>query len=72
MANMFSNHVNRSYMSLDELKHELGYANDRWINIFFADWTSDTLLGLATFPWDKKVFTFQGMELYWCDLSIAL
>ncbi|XP_060564363.1 LOW QUALITY PROTEIN: pappalysin-2-like [Ruditapes philippinarum] len=52
----------RGYMNIEELKMELQIAGDDVINVFFvtSSWDTDTFRGLATYPWEKNVYSTMG------------
>ncbi len=54
-------YVGRAFLNIEEYKNLLGLASDTHLNIYFAYWTMTELIGLATFPWEKEVFTTLGM-----------
>jgi len=45
-----------------EYKGILKSDNSAKLSLIFANWTNPNSIGMATFPWDKEVFTNQGME----------
>lgn len=47
-------------MSLNEYKIALGFDNAKYLNIYFADWTQEDLVGLAIFPWEHEVHSKLG------------
>ncbi|KAH9361682.1 hypothetical protein HPB48_005165 [Haemaphysalis longicornis] len=51
---------NRSYVDVKEYKELLGLDNSAHVNVLFAHWTDQDILGIATFPWDKDLFGVQG------------
>ena len=53
-------YFSRAFLSIEEYKSQLGFASDEQLNIFFAEWTIDSLIGLATFPWEKEIFSVLG------------
>ena len=58
MNNLFSI-VCRIYMGLEEYKKTLGFENEKYINIYFADWTTD-VIGASTFPWERNTHLVLG------------
>lgn len=51
---------NRSYIDVKEYKELLDLDNSVHVNVLFAHWTDQEILGIATFPWDKDLFGVQG------------
>lgn len=50
----------RSYVEVKEYKDLLGFNNSFHVNVLFAEWTDRNIIGIATFPWEKEVFSVQG------------
>uniref|UniRef100_A0AAV2JRQ8 Pappalysin-2 n=1 Tax=Knipowitschia caucasica TaxID=637954 RepID=A0AAV2JRQ8_KNICA len=51
----------RAYMSIKELKDELGLSGSDALNVFFANNSvREELAGAATWPWAKEALTHQG------------
>ncbi|XP_053380167.1 pappalysin-1-like [Mercenaria mercenaria] len=52
----------RGYMNIEELKMELQMDSDDVINVYFitSSWNKDTFRGLATYPWEKNVYSTMG------------
>ncbi|XP_043941906.1 pappalysin-2 [Protopterus annectens] len=50
----------RAYMSVKEMKEELHLTGADYLNIYFANSAREELVGAATWPWDKHVFTHLG------------
>lgn len=50
----------RSYIGVDEYKRILNFTNDHILTITFAEWSNSELIGLATFPWEKEVYSIYG------------
>ena len=50
-------------MNVEELRTLVNLDGSSHINIFFitSSWHEETFRGLATFPWEKNVYTSQGM-----------
>jgi hypothetical protein len=57
-------------MNIEELKMELQIAGDDVINVFFvtSSWDTDTFRGLATYPWEKNVYSTMGIDNMICYL----
>lgn len=51
---------NRAYMSDREYKSLLNLDNQYFLNVYLAQWSNDDLEGVATFPWEKTVYTIHG------------
>ena len=51
-------------MSIDEYKQIQALKSDTRLNIYFASWTARELIGLATFPWEKNVYSVLGKHTY--------
>ena len=51
-------------MSIDEYKQILTLKSDTRLNIYFASWTARELIGLATFPWEKNVYSVLGKHVF--------
>ncbi|XP_070175910.1 pappalysin-1-like [Littorina saxatilis] len=57
-----------AYVAVEELRELVGLRSDSHLNVFIAvcsDWTAPKmtathLIGLATFPWEKHVYSVQG------------
>ncbi|XP_041367989.1 pappalysin-1-like isoform X2 [Gigantopelta aegis] len=49
----------RGYLGIAEYKIILNISSDAHLNIFFASTTTDQLIGLSTFPWEKNVYSIQ-------------
>lgn len=49
-------------MNIEEVKMELQLEDNDEINIFFitSSWDKDTFRGLATYPWEKNVYSTMG------------
>ncbi|KAH3797262.1 pappalysin-1-like [Dreissena polymorpha] len=52
----------RGYMHVDELKSAIGLNGSDAINVYLvtSGWNRDHFRGVATYPWDKNVFTVMG------------
>ena len=48
------------YLELSEYKERLGFDNEEFVNVYFADWTSKELRGVSTFPWLEEAHSHQG------------
>ncbi|KAK7488072.1 hypothetical protein BaRGS_00020663, partial [Batillaria attramentaria] len=48
------------YVAVDQFREMVGLRADTHLNVFFAAWTTDHLIGLATFPWEKHIYSVQG------------
>ncbi|XP_035684196.1 pappalysin-1-like [Branchiostoma floridae] len=51
---------NKAYMSLREYKAILDFNSTTHLNLYFAAWTQEARLGIATFPWEKEVHGVYG------------
>lgn len=51
---------NRAYMSDREYKSILKLDNRQFLNVYLAQWSNDNLEGVATFPWEKSVYSIYG------------
>ncbi|XP_067139979.1 pappalysin-1-like [Centruroides vittatus] len=51
---------NRIYLDIEEYKSLLNFNNSKYLNILFANWTNKDILGIATFPWEKEVYSEYG------------
>ncbi|CAH1270963.1 PAPPA [Branchiostoma lanceolatum] len=51
---------NKAYMSLTEYKAILDFNSTTHLNLYFAAWTQEARLGIATFPWEKEVHGVYG------------
>ena len=50
-------------MNVNEYKVAIGLRGDKNLNVFFANWTDESLLGVATLPWERTVFSVDGIYL---------
>ena len=50
-------------MGLQEYKQNLGYTNKKYVNVYFADWTTD-VVGVSTFPWERTAHSELGNMTY--------
>lgn len=48
---------------MDQFREIVNLRSDTQLNVFFADWTTNHLIGLATFPWEKNIYSVQGRNL---------
>lgn len=51
---------NRIYLDIEEYKSLLNFNNSKYLNILFANWTNKDILGIATFPWEKEIYSEYG------------
>lgn len=57
---LWDSFLRRAYLSVEEYRDVLGFDSSEKLNVFFATWTVKQLIGLATFPWEKNLYTVQG------------
>ncbi|XP_071111670.1 pappalysin-1-like [Haliotis cracherodii] len=50
----------RGFLGIEEYKDAVRIPASSHLNVFLASTTTDKLIGLATFPWEKHVYTHQG------------
>ncbi|ESO86337.1 hypothetical protein LOTGIDRAFT_167151 [Lottia gigantea] len=50
----------RGYMSVVELKEILRFDSRSHLNVYLVAWTTGDMIGVATFPWEKHVYSVQG------------
>ncbi|XP_074655680.1 pappalysin-1-like [Tubulanus polymorphus] len=52
--------IHRAYLSIAEYKSFLNLSASSNLNVYFANWITTGILGVATFPWDKNVYGIHG------------
>ncbi|OWF49358.1 Pappalysin-1 [Mizuhopecten yessoensis] len=50
----------RGYIGINEFKEAIGLDGSSHLNIYFVSQSTNQLVGLATMPWDKEVYSIQG------------
>ncbi|VDN92042.1 unnamed protein product [Brugia pahangi] len=55
--------IYRRYINVKEYKAAVGVNNENGLTVQFGDWMVSDLVGFSTFPWEKDIYSSQGILL---------